>query len=61
MSGLDAGEKLVQQTPPIGGSIQNGDAKSDAKFYLPFLSPPPITKTKKGWTSLLQNLKKVTP
>jgi len=39
MSG-EGQEKLVQGNPPIGGCIQNGEAKSDAKFYPPFLSPP---------------------
>jgi len=60
--GLGEGRNLSNGSPPIGGSIQNEDAKPDAKFYPPFPSPPPpITKTKKGWTSLLQNLEKAAP
>ena len=45
--GLGGVEKLVQRTPPIGGCIQNGDAKSDAKFYPPFLPPRPLPKPRK--------------
>jgi len=38
--GLGEGRNLSNGSPPIGGSIQNEDAKPDAKFYPPFPSPP---------------------
>jgi hypothetical protein len=54
--------KFVGETeetcPPIGGSVRNCNATFDDVFCLPFLPPPPITKTKKGWTGLHRNLRK---
>jgi len=46
--GLGEGRNLSNGSPPIGGSIQNEDAKPDAKFYPPFPSPPrPLLKPRK--------------
>src|SRR6516225_2699120 len=44
------------QSPAWNLSTYRGEC-----LTFPFLPPPPITKTKKGWTSLLQNLEKAAP